>query len=345
MKTKLLSIIFLVFSLISYSQDVNEDSVKIKKYVEDDKNKISLIAGLSYIDDSLGLLYEDKVFRLRPNDAFYTEFFLRYRWIDVTFSFAPKLTKINRDDAEKGKTKYFNLGFSFFVAPKIRQFLYYSEVKGLYFQDTRDFMRLLYGSDYNEEGYLQFPDAKYRSYRGETSYLWLGNKVDYRSFTNMTYKPLKDVFVVSTGLFYQYNTLSDTNRAIYQDANFNDDDVDNSKSKDFRIALRTGGGVQKTIKGNWYVIAEAYPEAYYSKLIDEDDLHEFNIGFYSNARVGYDSGKWFFGGGAQLNWVNSSNENFYSSTQWLFRIGIGFRFTAPKLMNKNFDKIDKALNF
>ncbi|WP_326983050.1 DUF4421 family protein [Chryseobacterium sp. MYb264] len=345
MNTKLLSIIFIIFSIWSYSQDIVRDSVTVKKYVEDDKNKISLIAGLSYIDDSFGLLYEDKVFRLRPNDAFYTEFFLRYRWIDITFSFAPKLTKINRDDAEKGKTKYFNLGFSFFVAPKVRQFLYYSEVRGLYFQDTQDFMRLLNGPDYSGEGYLQFPDAKYRSYRGETSYLWLGNKVDYRSFTNMTYKPLKDVFVLSTGLFYQYNILSDTNRTIYQGEDFTDSEDIDSKLKDFRIAVRTGGGVQKTFKDKWYIIAEAYPEVYYSKLVDEDNLHEFNIGFYSNARIGYDNGNWFFGGGAQLNWVNSTNDNFYSSKQWLFRIGLGFRWGAPKFVNKNFNKLDKALNF
>jgi len=319
--------------------------VALRKYVEDDKNKISFITGLSYVDDSFGLLYEDKVFRLRPNDAFYTEFFLRYRWIDVSFSWAPKFTKINRDDAEKGKSKYFNLGFSFFLTPKLRQYLYYSEVNGLYFQDTKEFMRLLYGEDYNQEGYLQFPDAKYRSYRGETSYLWLGNKVDYRSFTNMTYKPLKDVFILSTGLFYQYNILSDTNRTIYRGEDFSDDMEDNSKSKDLRIALRTGGGVQKIIKPNWYFIAEAYPEVYYSKLIDEDRLHEFNIGFYSNARLGYDNGNWFFGGGAQLNWFNSSDENFYSSTQWLFRVGVGLRFGAPKFVNKNFNKLDKALNF
>ncbi len=45
---------------------------------------------------------------------------------------------------------------------------------------------------------------------------------------------------------------------------------------------------------------EMYPELYYSKLQGER-LHEPNAGFYSNARIGYDDGKWFFSGGAQLN--------------------------------------------
>jgi hypothetical protein len=339
MNAKIPSCIFLCLSLISYSQEINDD--QMKKYIEEDKNKISVVTGLSYLHNTFGLLYQDKIFRLRPNDAFYTEFFLRYRWLDVSFSFAPKLTRINNDDPEKGKSKYFNFGFNFFLSPKLRQYIYFSEVKGLYFQDTKEFMRLLYGHDYNEEGYLQFPDAKYRSFKGETSYLWSGNKTDYRSFNNMTYQPLKDVFVLSTGLFYQYNILSDLNKTIYQGEIFNETQ-DDSPSKDIRIALRSGGGVQKKIKNNWYAIVELYPEFYYSKLIDED-FHEFNIGVYSNARIGYDNGKWFFGGGTQLNWINSSNENFYSTTQWLFRVGVGFRFNSPTFANRNFDKIDNIL--
>ncbi|WBV60587.1 DUF4421 family protein [Chryseobacterium camelliae] len=339
MKAKILSCPLFCLFLISYAQEIQD--AEDKNYTEKDRNKIAVVAGLSYLHNTFGLLYQDKVFRLRPNDAFYTEFFLRYRWLDVSFSLAPKLTRINNDDPEKGKTKYFNIGFTFFMSPKLRQYVYFSTMKGLYFQDTKEFMRLMYGEDYNEKGYLQFPDAKYRSFKGETSYLWLGNKTDYRSFNNMTYQPLKDVFIVSTGLFYQYNILSDLNKTVYQGEIFNEN-VNDSPSKDFRIALRSGGGVQKKINGNWYTIVEAYPEFYYSKLIGED-FHEFNIGLYSNARMGYDNEKWFFGGGFQFNWINSSNENFYSTTQWLFRLGVGFRFNSPTFVNRNFDKIDHIL--
>lgn len=338
MKITILLFLLLCFPLIYFSQEVSDE--KTDHYLKEDKKKISVVGGLSYLHNSFGLLYEGKIFRLRPNDAFYTEFFLRYRWLDISFSFAPKLTNINNDDPEKGKSKYFNFGFTFFLTPKVRQYIYFSQVKGLYFQDTKEFMKLLYGNDYNEEGYLQFPDAKYRSFKGETTYLWVGNKSGYRSFNNMTYEPLKDIFVVSTGLFYQYNILSDVNKTIYQGQIFTEND--NSPSKDFRIALRSGGGVQKKIKTHWYAIMEIYPELYYAKLIDEN-FHEFNVGLYSNARIGYDNGKWFFGGGTQLNWINSSNENFYSTTQWLFRVGIGFRFNSPTFVNRNFDKIDNIL--
>lgn len=337
MKIILLSFVFCIFPSISFGQEIREDETA--RYLKEDKKKISAVIGLSYLRNSFGLLYENKIFRLRPNDAFYTEFFLRYRWLDVSFSFAPKLTNINNDDPEKGKSKYFNLGFTFFLSPKVRQYLYFSQVKGLYFRDTKEFLQVLYGNDYNEEGYLQFPDAKYRSFKGETSYLWIGNKSDYRSFNNMTYQPLKSVFVLSTGLFYQYNILSGMERIIYQGNTF--DEIDDNPSGDLRIALRSGGGIQKKIK-NWYAVLEVYPEIYYAKLIDEN-FHEFNIGGYSNGRIGYDNGKWFFGAGAQLNWINSSNENFYSATQWLFRVGIGFRFNSPTFVNRNFDKMDNIL--
>lgn len=338
MKVTNLPFLCFFFPLISFAQESNDE--KGGQYHSEDQNKIALVSGLSYLHNSFGLLYENRVFRLRPNDAFYTEFFLRYRWLDISFSFAPKLTHINNDDPEKGKSKYFNFGFTFFLTPKIRQYLYFSRVTGLYFQDTKEFMKVLYGNDYNEEGYLQFPEARYRSLKGETTYLWMGNKTDYRSFNNMTYQPLKDVFVISTGLFYQYNILDRTNKTVYQNETFmiNDD----SPSRDLRISLRSGGGVQKKIGTSWYVIMEAYPEVYYAKLTGEN-FHEFNVGLFSNARIGYDNGTWFFGGGAQVNWINSSNENFYSTTQWLFRAGIGFRFNSPTFVNRNFDKIDNIL--
>lgn len=68
-----------------------------------DSRKISAVAGLSYLQNSFGFLYERKVFRLLPNDAFYTEFFMRYRWLDISYTSAPKLTRINNDDPEKEK--------------------------------------------------------------------------------------------------------------------------------------------------------------------------------------------------------------------------------------------------
>lgn len=336
MKAKIFSWIFLFPALAFYGQ-ANDENRNAADSTED-RRTISAVMGLSYLQNSFGFLYEGKVFRLRPNDAFYTEFFMRYRWLDISYTFAPKLTRINNDDPEKGKTKYFNLGFTFFVTRKLRQYVYFSEVRGLYFQDTKEYMRFVLDQNYDLDGYLQFPDAKYRSYRGETSYLWMGDKTEYRSFGNMTYRPVKDVFIISTGLFYQYNMLSNLGKTIYQGEVFTDDE-DGSASRDFRIAVRPGGGIQKKIKKNWYAVLEMYPELYYSKLQGEK-WHEFNIGLYSNARIGYDDGKWFFGGGTQLNWVNSSNENFYSATQWLFRVGMGFRFNSPTFVNRNFDRID-----
>lgn len=131
MKITILPFLFCISPLISFGQEISEDETA--RCLEADKKKISVVAGLSYLHNSFGLLYEDKVFRLRPNDAFYTEFFLRYRWLDFSFSFAPKLTHINNDDPEKGKSKYFNFGFTFFLSEKVRQYLYFSQVKGLYF--------------------------------------------------------------------------------------------------------------------------------------------------------------------------------------------------------------------
>ncbi|AYM99318.1 DUF4421 family protein [Chryseobacterium sp. 3008163] len=343
MKSSFIKFIFLSLSGITFGQEVIDADEK--KYLEEDHNKISLVAGVSYVNNSFGLYYEDQTFLLKPNDSFYTEFFLRYRWLDASVSFAPKFVRINNDDDTKGRTKYFNLGFAFFLSPKLRQYVNYNQVKGLYFESTKRFFETVFKDEFNGEfsdDYMLFPDAKYQSFTGETSYLWLGNKDNYRSYTNMTYKPLKNDFVLISGLLYQYNMMKDTNHVIYQGINLSDADAGSSITKDIRLTLRTGGGMQKVIGKNWYAIVELYPQVYYAHLINEN-YKEFNIGLNSNTRIGFDNGKWFFGGGAQLNWINSTNENFYSTTNWLFRFGLGFRINSPKFVNQQFDKIDQIL--
>ncbi len=343
MKFSFYSLLFFSFSGMTFCQEVSDSAEK--KYLQKDLNKISLVAGVSYVNNSFGLYYEGQTFLLKPNDSFYTEFFLRYRWVDASISFAPKLVRINNDDDIKGKTRYFNLGFAFFLNPKLRQYINYSQVKGLYFESTKRFFEAVFDTEVANEftnDYMQFPDAKYQSFTGETSYLWVGNKDNYRSYTNMTHKPLKNDFVMISGLFYQYNVMKDTDRVIYQGMEISDSSNDNSVTKDIRLTFRTGGGMQKVIAKNWYAIIELYPQVYYAHLIDEN-YNEFNIGLNSNTRIGFDNGKWFFGGGAQLNWINSNNENFYSTTNWLFRFGLGFRINSPKFVNQQFDRIDQIL--
>lgn len=343
MKFSIFSLLFLSFSGITFCQEISKSEEE--KYLEADKNKISLVAGVSYVNNSFGLYYEGQSFLLKPNDSFYTEFFLRYRWLDASISFAPKFVRINNDDDTKGRTKYFNLGFAFFLSPKLRQSVNYSQVKGLYLDDTKRFFEAVLDDEFTEalsNDFMQFPDAKFQSFTGETSYLWLGKKDNYRTYTNMTHKPLKNDFVLLTGLVYQYNMMKDTDRVKYQGMEISDPSGDPSVTKDVRVTLKTGGGIQRIIGKNWYAIVEMYPQIHYGYLIDEN-YDEFNFGLNSYSRIGFDNGKWFFGGGAQLNWINSRNENFYSTTNWLFRFGLGFRINSPKFVNQQFDKIDKIL--
>ncbi|MBW8522955.1 DUF4421 domain-containing protein [Chryseobacterium chendengshani] len=330
-------------SILTFSQGINDSTEK--KYLEEDRNKISFVGGVSYVNRSFGLFYEGQTFLLKPNDSFYTEFFLRYRWLDASVSFAPKFVRINNDDDIKGKTKYFNLGFAFFLSPKIRQSVNYNQVRGLYLEDTKRFFETVLDDESTQElgnDFMQFPDAKYQSFTGETSYLWIGKKESYRTYTNMTHKPLKNDFILLSGLVYQYNMMKDPERIIYQGMDVSDPSGDISVTKDIRLTIKTGGGMQKIIGKNWYAIVEAYPQIHYGYLIDEN-YNEFNFGLNAYSRLGFDNGKWFFGGGAQINWINSNNGNFYSATDWLFRFGLGFRINSPKFVNKQFDKIDQIL--
>ncbi|WP_262147682.1 DUF4421 domain-containing protein [Chryseobacterium foetidum] len=309
------------------------------------KNTVSIVAGTNYIDNTFGLNYGKNIYELKANDAFYAEFFLRYRFIDATFSFAPKFLSINNDDKLKGKTTYFNLGFAFFPGSKFRQFAGLSMMKGLYLADSKRFFNDISASDAPPIDFTDnfiFPNAEYLSFQGETSYLWKGNKENYRPFTNMTYQPTKNEWIIMTGLAYQYNIMRNTNTVRFQDVEITDPQED-SPSRDLKIAIKSGVGMQRVFGKNWYAIAELYPQVYYARIISER-FHDFNIGLNSAGRFGYDNGRFFAGVSGMMNWTNNRNENFYSFTHWQARIGFGIRFNNPKFAEKVFDKAEEKFN-
>ena len=317
----------------------------LRKNFNVDNNTISFLAGTHYIDNSFGVIYEDDVYSFKANDAFYSEFFLRYRWLDVTFSFAPKFLSINNDNLNKGSTKYFNLGFAFFFTPKLRQFLGVSTMKGFYLEDSKRFLANTFHIDedlLSIDGNFIFPDLKYESFQGETSYLWKGNKDNYRSFTNLTYQPTQNEWIIMSGLMYQYTKMRDLGTLQFQNQVF-EASSDNLVEDDIKIALKSGVGMQRILGNNWYVIAEAYPQIYYSRIISKANK-DFDFGLISNGRIGFDNGRYFAGVSGSVNWLNNNNENFYSWAHWQARIGLGIRFNSPKFVQKTFDYADSKIN-
>ncbi len=74
MKAKIFSWIFLFSALAFYGQ-ANDENRNAADSIED-RRTISAVMGLSYLQNSFGFLYEGKVFRLRPNDAFIWNFYV-----------------------------------------------------------------------------------------------------------------------------------------------------------------------------------------------------------------------------------------------------------------------------
>lgn len=73
MKAKIFSCIFLCPGLASNGRANGENRNTTDSM--QDSSKISVVIKLSYLQNSFGFLYEGKVFRLRPNDAFIWNFY------------------------------------------------------------------------------------------------------------------------------------------------------------------------------------------------------------------------------------------------------------------------------
>ncbi len=256
--------------------------------------------------------------------------------MSFNFSITPKFLNINDDNEQKGKSTFFNIGANIFITPKLRQSFNYNYLKGFYLSNTKEFV-----SNFNNF-FIQFPDLKLTTYSGETIYLWKGNKYSYYSFNDTSYRPENNELVLISGLHYRYSLIEDNGKIIFPSQENSNTLEENISFKEYRIDLRTGAGIQRKLNENWFFIVELYPQLNFTAY-PNDNINELNFGLKSMTRFGYDNKKWFISSLNSVNYVNSTNENFYTSTQWHFSIAAGFRFTAPKVLKKTFDKIDSKL--
>jgi hypothetical protein len=139
-----------------------------------------------------------------------------------------------------------------------------------------------------------------------------------------------------------YSLIEDSGKVILPNPEYNDFEEEKFSFKEIRFDIRAGAGIQRKFKENWFFIVELYPQLNFTAYPNEN-INEINYGLKAMTRFGFDNKKWFISTLNNINYVNNSNENFYTSTKWHFIIAAGFRFIAPKVLKKTFDKIDSKL--
>lgn len=272
--------------------------------------------------------------RLEINNQVNTTFGVDYKIISASVSFAPKFFPGNNNEL-KGKSSFTSYNFRFF--PKnIIQTLSYTNSKGFYITNTRDFIS---GWQKGKDPYLTFPDLRIQSFGGSTSYIL--NK-------NFSLK----------GIYYQKEWQTESSGSFVPALNYSylifSDHQNSVKSKENQLNISFDGGYYYN-----YVVTKHFniaPFVYaglgkkWSRSKDDvtknalEKQNYFTQNFGGGIHLGYNTEKLFFG--SKFNYFgnhykddgsNIINNNFYV----LFFLG--YRLSPPAKVKKMYDQIEEKI--
>jgi hypothetical protein len=336
--------ILVFYSLQSYGQEKN--SYKISKntsdttYIHDLSDKLIVKLFVDNKIDTYKFFYKDlgEYYQITPNVNSKISFSLDYEIFAFAVSLPKKWRLFQTDDEHKGKTKDVSFSFGFFLN-KWHQNCAFSDTKGYYLENTADFVP---GWREGIDSYEQLPNYRARKFEGTTSYVINGNKFSYRSFLYQTQIQKKSAGSFIPSLSYLYLCQSDGSEEFKEDYYRNVFTVLAviayqynwviSKSFYFSGGANIGGGFRKS--NEYYTIDGNEEKHSYTSVSN-------TLGF--NANVNYQN-KNFFCGLKVVAFETTAKQDAESSINNTVAYGavyLGYRFDAPHLISKVYNKIFK----
>lgn len=307
------------------------DSAWIERF--DDQIVIKLAA----LNTAEALVAEGDNFKnvLEPNPNELFRAYFNYRFISFYVNYIPHFLPGNNDDEEKGRTKGIGLG----TALNFRQWfadIYYNYNKGYYLQNTKDYRPNWQPGD----PYLQIPDMVVKSLEGSIGYN-TNPHLSLQAATTQTERQLKSAGSFIPRISYRYMIID--NRTPMA--------ASSQKSNHFHALL--GAGYQHTfvLKKALYFNGSFTPSFGYTftklrtRIESEQQTDHMQGPIYQwDGRIGmgYNHHRYFLG--AYITATSSTAAQGLSSAliadgHVFFQLFAGIRFTAPKFLRKNYDKI------
>lgn len=329
-------ILCLLFSLYSFGQrNTALDSTSIISYA--DKFLIKL-----NIDNQTDTYFvRDKLTNtdlvLLPNDNLRFSLSLDYEFIGVSLGFSPKFLGSNNDNDLKGKSSFTDYGFRFFLGNWAQEILY-SNIQGYYVENTQDFIP---GWEENDDPFIQFPNLKTIQWGGSTSYIF-NERFSFRNIVYQTEWQRKSAGSFVPKLEYVYNRFSNRVNSIKS--------VENA----FDIKAAPSYYYTLVIHRNWFASAFLSPALgirFSNSMTAENGmtLEEKNqkliTTIESGLQLGFSSEKCIFGLQLNLN-ENSVDEDKTTNVindKLYAKVYFGYRFNPPKVVQRAFKRINKAL--
>lgn len=277
--------------------------------------------------------------RLAINNKIRTSFSVDYKIISAALSFAPNFFPGNNDNNLKGKSSYTDFKFRFFPGKFIQSFNYHN-AKGFYIDNMNDFL-----PDWRKgiDPYFQFPNLRIQTFGGSSSYVF--NK-DFS---------LKSIYFQRE---WQKESSGSLIPVLEYDLSYFTNEIDGLKDKETQFNL----GINLGYHYNW-VIAEKFNFAPYiflgiggkwskyrsdledgTKSAPEKDKYltgKAGAGIH----LGYNSKKFLVG--AKLNvtsaYYKEDSSSDITNNNVFGLLYFGYRFPPPKVLKKNYDKIQKKI--
>ncbi|SDQ24091.1 DUF4421 family protein [Flagellimonas zhangzhouensis] len=313
---------FILFALIFIEQSFGqEDENRIKSYVD------QLAFGVDFSTDlsEYVLHNNDLNFHLVSNNDVKMTMRMSYKFLDISFGFAPGFLPGNDDDELKGESSFTEYSVNLFPKQFVQN-LFYRRMKGFYVENTEDFFPLW------QEGtdpYFQFSDLKSIEWGGYTGFV-LNKDFSLRALLSRQEWQMESSGSFVPALRYDFTKMTNP---------FDD----GSYGKENQVDLRADLGYYY----NWVVTSNVNIAPYvragigpkFSKytldgVVEKNSYFVFDYG--AGFQVGYNTDKLYMGVRGNYNGYSykSEEENTITNNLWHGLFFVGYRFNAPEKLKK-----------
>ena len=322
------SIFFLLFitPLIVFSQEIQNGFAD--RYIESMQNKLNVKLELDNDIETFEFNDGNLSYSVIPNTSLRMSIAVNHDFLTLRVGFSPKFLADDSSE-EKGSTTVFKINMDIFFKKWVQTFEV-SDIKGYYIDDASDPSSINLTADTE---YTTLPHLKTRTFRGITRYNFNDN-FSFKAILNQNEIQRKSAGSFVPSFTYEYFKISDKTAT--------------EELKSVNLILNAGYFYTFVINKKLYANLSIAPGLGYgfNKLTmesEDDKAIERNTEFIFNMNsligLGYNS-RSFFGGVFLRGIATTHDENSivnFDSVRGIVKIFVGYRFGAPKFINKSFD--------
>jgi hypothetical protein len=314
-----------------------QDTTYIKHYSD------KLIVKIDVDNDIDWYLLEGSNFKydIRPNFGTAKTISFNYRWAYFEIGYLPRMFNSTSLEKKRGDTNGFGYGTGI-TTPHIVGNISYRKVSGFYLHNTEDYI-----DNWNPDidDYIQFPELNVWTIRGKTSYKFNPN-YSIRAIQYQTEAQRKSAASFVTGISYDYYVIDNSNPTAASSQKSNNLQLlahvnyYGTLVLHKRLYVAGGAGIAAGGSNTWLTTRFQTGERFhstYSSFVTRGIVH---------TGIGYNA-EHFISGAEMLYAKSFSNQQKGSVemqfTRITFQVFIGYRFNAPKFLNRALNTVERVL--